>query len=343
MEEDVNVRKKVELILGGGVRLPEGYILPFRVSRSTAGPGAGASSAVFSFNGYRVKKSISYDSGEFILSENGDRLSMTRNGEPFLEEVSIEPVVFHSPEQAFFNLDQRCIYHCAFCVSPLLSKELDKGLSDDDIVKLTKDAMREHKVVSASLTSGVAGSIDETVDRFVSCVSKLRKEFPELPIGVEPYVSKKEHVKALKEAGATEIKLNIQSPRKEIFEKVCPELDHDNIIEMLLYSVEVFGKGKVTSNMIFGMGETDSELEEMFELFCSKGIIPTVRSLRINSTNRIALGLAIGDQPPVDPDRIIRLARMQKEKLAEYGLDTRDCRTMCIECGCCDIVPFRDL
>ncbi|AIZ56545.1 lipoyl synthase, organellar chromatophore [Candidatus Methanoplasma termitum] len=343
MEEDVNVRKKAELILGGGVRLPEGFVFPFRVSRSTAGPGAGSSSAVFSFYGHRVKKSISYDSGEFVLIENDGILSMTRGGEPFLDEVRIEPVVYHSPEQAFFNIDQRCMYHCAFCVSPLLGKELNKRLTDNDIVRMTKEAIGKQKVVSVSLTSGVADSVDKTVDRFVSCVSKLRKEFPELPIGVEPYVSKKEHVRALKEAGATEIKLNIQSPNRKIFEKACPDLDYDRIIELLLYSVNVFGPGMVTSNMIFGMGETDEEIEDMFEFFCSRGIIPTVRSIHINSTNSSALRSTIGEQPAVDAERIMRLARMQKRKLAEYGLDTRNCHTMCIECGCCDIVPFRDI
>jgi len=343
MEEDLNIRKKAELTLGGGIKLPKDFVFPYRISRSTAGPGAGSSSAVFSFGKHRVKKSISYDSGEFELVEKNGILSLSRNGSIFLEEVKIEPVVYHCPEQAFFNLDQRCIYNCAFCVSPLLSKDLDKGLSDEDIVRMTKKAICEQKVISVSLTSGVFGSVDKTVERFVSCVSKLRKEFQELPIGVEPYVSNKEHVKALKDAGATEIKLNIQSPNREIFEKVCPELDYDNIIEMLIHSVEVFGVGKVTSNMIFGMGETDEEMENMTEFLSSKGVIPTFRSLRINPMNQNSLASVIGRQPPVDADRVIKLAKMQKEKLVSYGLDTRDCRTMCIECACCDLVPFRDL
>ncbi|MDR0508636.1 MAG: radical SAM protein, partial [Candidatus Methanoplasma sp.] len=223
-------------------------------------------------------------------------------------------------------------------------KDLDKGLSDEDMVRMTKEAISDgQKVVSVSLTSGVFGSVDETVERFVSCVSKLRKAFPELPIGVEPYVSGKGHIRALKEAGATEIKLNIQSPNRAIFEKVCPELDYDNIIEMLLYSVDVFGYGKVTSNMIFGMGETDEEIEKMTEFLCSKGVIPTFRALRINPMNHDHLVSAIGRQPPVSADRAVKLARMQKEKLSAYGLDTRECRTMCIECTCCDLVPFRDL
>ena len=339
----MNVRKKAELALGGGIKLPEGFVFPYRISRSTAGPGAGASSAVFSFGGHRVKKSISCDSGEFELVDTDGRLSIRRNGAPFLEEVKIEPVVYHCPEQAFFNLDQSCIFHCAFCVSPLLSKDLNKGHTDEDIVRMTGEAVSVQKVVSVSLTSGVAGSIDETAERFISCVSKLRKEFPELPIGVEPYVSDKEHIRALKEAGATEIKLNIQSPNRAIFERICPDLDYDNIIEMLLCSADVFGPGKVTSNMIFGLGETDGEIEEMTEFLCSKGIIPTVRALRVNEMNRDALELAVGRQPPADPDRAIRLARMQKEKLTAHGLTTKECRTMCIECGCCDIVPFRDI
>ena len=343
MEEDLNIRKKAELTLGGGVRLPKDFVFPYRISRSTAGPGAGSSSAAFSFGGHRVKKSISYESGEFELAEENGRLSMTRNGIPFLEEVKIEPIVFHCPEQAFFNLDQRCIYNCAFCVSPMLSKDLDKGLSDEDMVKMTKKAAGEQKVVSVSLTSGVFGSIDKTVERFVSCVSRFRKEFPELPIGVEPYVSDKRHIRALKEAGATEIKLNIQSPDREIFKRICPELDYDNVIEMLLYSVGIFGAGKVTSNMIFGMGETDEDIEKMTEFLCSKGVVPTFRALRVNPANKDNLISAIGEQPPVNADRAIKLARMQKEKLTAYGLDTRDCHTMCIECACCDLVPFRDL
>ncbi|MCL1979407.1 MAG: radical SAM protein [Methanomassiliicoccaceae archaeon] len=343
MEEDLNVRKKAELILGGGVRLPKDFVFPHRVSTSTAGPGAGSASAVFSFGGHRVKKGISYGSGEFELAENGGLLSMRRNGEPFLEDVRIEPVVFHCPEQAFFNLDKKCIYNCAFCVSPMLSGDLDKGLSDEDIVRMTKDAVNGQKVVSVSLTSGVFGSVDETVERFVSCVSKLRKEFPALPIGVEPYVSKREHVNALKDAGATEIKLNIQSPSETIFKNVCPELDRDNIIDMLQYSIGVFGRGKVTSNVIFGMGETDEEIKKMTEFLCSKGIIPTFRALHRNPMNSGPLMTAIGRQPPADADRVIKLAYMQKEKLSAYGLDTRSCRTMCLECACCDLVPFRDL
>ncbi|UAL08278.1 MAG: radical SAM protein [Candidatus Methanogranum gryphiswaldense] len=342
MEEDL-IQKKAELILGGSVKIPEDFEFPFRVSHSTAGPGAGYGSLVFAFDRFRVKKSISFDKGDFELVVKDKSYAMTKNGKPFLNKVELKPVVYHCPEQAFFNLDQRCIYHCAYCTSPLLDESTFKGLTDDDIVFKVKDAVSKQKVVSVSLTSGVAGSVDDTVDRFVSCITALRNEFLKMPIGVEPYVSTKEHVEMLKQAGATEIKLNLEAPTKSMFLKVCPELDYDNIWVLLEYAVNVFGKGKVSSNIIFGMGETDQEIEDCFEKLCSMGVVPTVRALRQNAMNKENLKKAIGQQPPITSERVIYLANLQKRIMEKYHLDTRSFHTMCIECTCCDIVPFKDI
>ena len=104
MEEDL-ILAKAELISGGAVSVPKGYRFPVRLSRSTAGPGAGNRSVVFSFNGMRVKKSVS-DDGEFCFDPEMNVIS--RDGGIVAMDVSIVPVAFHCPEQAFFNLDQRC-------------------------------------------------------------------------------------------------------------------------------------------------------------------------------------------------------------------------------------------
>ncbi|MCL1983991.1 MAG: radical SAM protein [Methanomassiliicoccaceae archaeon] len=352
MEEDLTdpesgltdrlVRKKAQLILGGDVLLPEGYRMPYRISRSTAGPGAGKRSAVFAFGGMRVKKGISYGSGDFELKDENGRLSLTRNGVPFLDRVDIVPVVFHSPEQAFFNLDQRCIYNCRFCTSPLLKGDATRTLSDDNIVKMIRDAMNDHNVVSAALTSGVVGSVHDTVNRMVSCVRAIRAAFPHIPIGVEPYVDAIEQIEALKQAGADEIKINLETPRRDIFERICPELDHSAVLEMLRASVKIFGPGKVTTNLIFGIGESDGDLENCMEMLASFGCVPGLRAVRVNEMNEKNLKDA-GIVPGITEERMIRLADIQKRILNEYSLTTRTFRTMCFECGCCDLVPFRDL
>ncbi|MDR3205504.1 MAG: radical SAM protein [Candidatus Methanoplasma sp.] len=343
MEEDVNLRKKAELSLGGGIRLPKGFVMPYRLSRSTAGPGAGSSSAVFAFGKYRVKKGVSYDSGEFELHDEGGVLSLTRNGEPFLNGVDIKPVVYHCPEQAFFNLDQRCMYNCAFCASPRLDRNATKGLTPEGIVGMVKDAMVSKTVGSVSLTSGVVDSVDDTVRRMADAVYAVRSEFPDMPIGVEPYASCAEHIRILKEAGADEIKMNLETATEAIFRKVCPELDRDGIFRLLSSAVDIFGRGRVTSNIIFGLGETDAELKEILEDLCGMDVIPTLRALRYNAYNGESLKAAIGDVPKVTPDRALSTARMLKDCLERYDLDSGGCRTMCIECTCCDLVPFRDI
>lgn len=342
MEEDLN--RKAILTLGGGVLLPKGFELPYRISRSTAGPGAGFGSFAFSFNGYRVKKSVSYESGEFELHQRDDgSLYLTRHGEPFIDDITIEPVVRHCPEQAFFNLDPRCIFHCAYCNSPLLDMSEDKHLSTEKIMEMLDESVSMYDVKAVSFTSGVVGSVDATVDRFVDVVRAVRGRYPDIPIGVEPYVSTREHILMLKDAGADEIKLNLETPRKDIFEKVCPDLDLNGIWSLLKDAVDIFGKGKVISNIIYGMGETDADLSDVMDSLCSMGVIPGLRALRTNGINSIQLTDAIGVPEPITSERALGLARMQKEIMKKHGLTSLSSHTMCMECGCCDLVPFRDL
>ena len=342
MEEDLN--RKAILTLGGGVLLPKGFELPYRISRSTAGPGAGFGSFAFSFNGYRVKKSVSYESGEFELHQRDDgSLYLTRHGEPFIDDITIEPVVRHCPEQAFFNIDPRCIFHCAYCNSPLLDMSEDKHLSTEKIMEMLDESVSMYDVKAVSFTSGVVGSVDATIDRFVDVVRAVRGRYPDIPIGVEPYVSTREHILMLKDAGADEIKLNLETPRKDIFEKVCPDLDLNGIWSLLKDAVDIFGKGKVISNIIYGMGETDADLSDVIDRLCSMGVIPGLRALRTNGINSIQLTDAIGVPEPITSERALGLARMQKEIMKKHGLTSLSSHTMCMECGCCDLVPFRDL
>ncbi len=344
MEKDL-IFKKATLALGGGIKLPEGFELPVRVSHSTAGPGAGNNAVAIGFNGLRVKKGVSYEKGEFELHvEKDGHFSLTHNGEPFLDEVVLEPVIHHCPGQAFYTLDPRCAYNCAFCASPRLPKSDFKGTSDEEIAENTKKEYNEGKIISVALTSGVYdGDVQKEIDHFVSCIKAIRAAVPDIRIGIEPYVQTEEQVKQLKDAGADEIKLNIQTATPELFSKVCPDLDRDSIVNCIKAAVSIFGPGRVTSNIIFGMGETHEELVNCMESICRLGALPTVRSLRYNAYNGESLKNAIGTPAKVTPEEMLEVARIHKEILNKYGMNTNTFKTMCLECGCCDIVPNRDL
>ena len=336
MEEDLILAKAI-LASGGAVQIPEGYRIPVRISRSTTGPGAGSRSVVFSFGGMRVKKAISTESGEFVFDP--EKRTLSKDGGIIADGVSIIPVAFHCPEQAFFNLEQRCKFDCLFCSSPLLERDATKGLDADRIVSMIKES--KDTVESVALTSGVKDSVEATVDRMAECVSRLHKEFPDRPIGVEPYVDDTEQIDILHEAGASEIKINLETATDELFKVFCPSLDRFNIFNMLAHAVKVFGKGKVSSNIIIGLGETDEDVIGIVERLCSMGVTPTIRGLRVGKhTSDI---LAENHAKPPSPQRMIDIAKMVKQKLTDHDLDTRTFDTMCLRCTCCDLVPFIDL
>lgn len=341
MEEAL--RRKAVLTLGGAVRLPEGFEPPCRISHSTAGPGAGFGSAVFAFDGYRVKKTVSHESGEFelVVGKRG-RLSLTRRGRQFIPRVEIVPVVRHCPEQAFFNLDPRCMYRCAFCNSPLLDPSEDKHLSTERIMEMLEESLSQYRFKTVAFTSGVVGSVGHTVDRMADAVRAVRETYPKMTIGVEPYITEPGQIAQLREAGANEIKINVECATRDIFERVCPDLDYDNTFAMLREAGVHFKKGKVASNILYGLGETDQDIDMTLERLCRMNVLPGLRAVRINDLNRDRL-LAAGvpDERPTVL-RALFLAGLQKSAMKRHGLNPERFHSMCFSCACCDLVPFVD-
>lgn len=339
-----SAHKKATLIAGGAVKLPSDMHLPFKASRSTAGPGAGSTSIVFCFEGLRVKKSISREDGEFELLTGPDGYSMLHRGVPFIEKVELQPTIYHCPEQAFINLHQECIFDCKFCTSPRLPRNSTKDLDQEKVLRMIKDVMGQKDLVAISITSAVVGSAERTLDEMVEIVKRVRQMVgSDMPIGVEPYVSVLKDIDRLKQAGANEIKLNVETFDREIFEKVCGEMDIDWIMQALEHAVKVFGRSKVTTNIIFGLGETDENVLEGVERLAKMGIVPSLRPLRINDINRKPLTDSLGPLDPVTPERIVHLSQLAKGILSRYHLSPLDYQTMCHRCRCCDLVPFVDI
>jgi len=346
MEEAVSVgaRKKAILLSGGPIKVAPDLRLPFRPSRSTAGPGAGSVGIVIAFQGHRVKKVISKEKGDFELVVGEGGYALMKDGKVFLDEVEVQPTLFHSPEQAFFNIETQCIYDCKFCTSRKLEKQVTKNLTPDKIVSMIIEASKRTDFKAVALTSAVVENPKATIEKMIYIVRQVRDCLgQDLPIGVEPYVDDLKDIDRLKKAGADEIKLNLESYDREIFQKVCGELDITWVFKALEHAVEVFGKGKVCSNIIVGLGESDRNVLEGVEALAKIGVVPTLRPLRVNDINRQALTEALGEVIPVEEERLLRLARAHKRILLEHGLTTLSFKTMCHACTCCDLVPFRDL
>ena len=336
-------KRKAELLAGGPVKIPKDFRLPFLSSRSTAGPGAGSIGVVFAFGNTRAKKSISRESGEFDLVDSDGKLSMFRGGKRFIAEVELVPTLLHAPFQAFINIDHECIMDCKFCASPRLAHGITKDLTDEKIVAMVRDASKRDGFESVAFTSAVPESPGMTVKRMAGLVKKVRDMLPGVPIGVEPYATRPDEVEWLKDSGADEIKLNIESFDRDIFEKICPNRDLDAILHAINHSCEVFGPNRVCSNIIFGLGETDETVIEGTKVLANMGAVATLRALRRNEFNIRELEGCLGPLVPVTADRMLSLAKEQKKVLKSHGLTPLRFKTMCHSCLSCDLVPFWDV
>ena len=335
--------KKARLLAGGPVRIPKDFRLPFLPSRSSAGPGAGSTSVVFSFGNTRAKKAISRDQGEFDLHMRGSVMEIRLDGETFIDEVGLVPTLYHAPYQAFINIDSACVMDCRFCATPRLNESATKNLTDERILEMVAEASKKQGFQAVSFTSGVPTTPAMTVKRMAGLVDATRRMLPSSPIGVEPYATRPDEVDVLKEAGADEIKLNIESFDRDIFEKVCPKRDYDTILHMIIHASEVFGRNRVSSNIIFGLGEEDESVLEGAKVLANTGAVATLRALRKNQYNITELERVLGHLEPVTAERMLHLAREEKKILSSHGLSTLTFKTMCHTCLSCDIVPFWDV
>ena len=331
----MNAIKKAKLLEEGKIQVPNGLIDTYSFQRS--GPLAGRRAVILEFEGIRVKLEISRKS-KYTLHKNGKNYSIVDEDGIFIKNVKIIHAPGGAPNQVFLNIENRCIFNCAFCES--CSKAVDEERLMRFITKLVENGSCE----TIALTTGVFPSVESSIKRLCRFVLNLRKKNKDIPIGVEAVVNKKEQIDAIKESGADEIKINVQLPRKDLFDAICGYASYDSIYSFLEHAVDVFGEGKVTSNIIYGLGEREEDILETLERLASAGIVATLRKVRLSEVNADRIKKKIGRSPKkVNYDKILRLALNHKNILKKFGLTTKTFKTMCLPCACCDLVPFIDV
>ncbi|HIH75534.1 MAG TPA: radical SAM protein [Methanosarcina sp.] len=303
-----------------------------RARGSTAGPGAGTSSVFFRAGENRVRLSINKDSPLSIAAAKDEgQVTILYEGKE-LVRGKLEPAPAHCPEQAFITLCERCIFDCKYCPVPKLQGHV-KG--EEEVLSIVDDVLRTGTLKAISLTSGVETSVEGEVERVLKLLPALKKY--NVPIGVSVYPTEGCSRKFY-EAGAAEVKYNIETMDREIFQKVCGDLSLDYILDRLKEAVEVFGKNRVFSNFIIGLGESDDSVREGIETLAKIGVIPVLRPV---NPHPLRSGDCFTERP--SPERLLKLAKMEAEILKKYGLDPSLAKTMCLKCTGCDLVPFVDL
>ena len=323
---------KAFLIAEGGVDIDEQVL--GRITTPASGPGAGLTSFFLRFDGHRVRLGVKHGS-RLKASLEGDQVVISDAGKEVVRGY-LEDAIAHCPEQAYITVSEVCVFDCQFCPVPLLGgtvkerREVEKAIE-----QILADPKLSGKLRAIALTSGIEESTQSEVERIAVIVHALKERF-DLPIGVSVYPTPTS-TKLLKEAGAEEIKYNVETMDRNLFEKMCPGLSLEFILEELKDAVEVFGRNKVFSNLIVGLGEDDDSIINGLEELTSMGVIPMLRAA-VEHPLRAQAGIR---RP--DPERLLRLARKERELLDKHGLRADVAQTMCAPCTGCDLVPHRDV
>jgi biotin synthase-related radical SAM superfamily protein len=331
MERGLTAETKALLISIGSAAVDPSLLSDELRTKATAGPGAGGTSFFISSGSHRVRLSLNPDSPLKVVPWK-DGIAVKKEGN-VIAFGTFELPLCHCPKQAYITVSERCIYDCKFCPVPVLNGRVK---TIDEIVSMVEEARNAGDVTAISLTSGVAESPEKEVKYMVKVVQALSERF-ELPIGISVYPTATSS-EDLRAAGASEIKYNVETMDPAIFGRVCPGLSLDYILSSLENAVTVFGRNRVSSNFIIGLGESDECVGSGIERLASIGVIPNLRPI---SAHPLRKGQIIVERP--SSYRLLLLTRLNKAALDRHGLSVLEAKTMCLPCTGCDLVPQRDL
>jgi len=156
-------RLKAELIAAGRVSVPKELLAGYRLSKSTAGPGAGGTSLALGWKGsdgrqHQVKLAVAPEAGvtapiTLEVAEGGELEIRRADGSIAVTDVWLIPIVMHAPDQAFINLSGECIYECAFCNTHKMEPGKRKIITPDRWVALVAEAHSKRPFDALAITS----------------------------------------------------------------------------------------------------------------------------------------------------------------------------------------------
>ena len=233
---------------------------------------------------------------------------------------------------------QKCIYwgtqeQCGFCGIELTRGEQTIPVKTPAQLAEVCTAARDHDhAVDVTLTTGSLNRRDRGAIYISRCAYAI-KEASGLPIQVqfEPPddLAVLQHVH---DAGVDAVGIHIETFDPEVLARVAPgkaQCGVDGYFRCWERAVEVFGRGRVSTYVILGMGERRDVTLAGCERAIRLGVYPFVVPLR-----PVPGTLMEGVAPP-DPDYVAHVYRAVSALLADHGLDHVEAVAGCARCQAC--------
>ncbi len=205
-----------------------------------------------------------------------------------------------------------CIANCAFCPQArgslssrsLLSRVLWPDYATEEVVEGLK---QQDGIISRVCIQAVnyPGFFDDVL-------ALLRKvvEAADLPVSLDTIPLNRDQMETLRDAGLDRISIPLDAATPELFDEVKGRsaggpYTWEGHLEALGAAVEVFGEGRVFTNLIVGLGETEEEAMGLVQRLVEAGVITALYAFTpVEGTK-----LADRPQPNLNAYRRIQLAR----------------------------------
>lgn len=139
---------------------------------------------------------------------------------------------------------------------------------------------------------------------------KMIKERTNMPISISCQPLVKENMKLMAEAGVDRIGIPLDAATRELFDRIKGgsaggPYKWERQFELLHDAVGIFGRGKVSTHLIVGLGETEQEMIGMIQKCVDIGVLPALFAF----TPIFGTELEGRSQPPIEKFRRIQVAR----------------------------------
>lgn len=210
--------------------------------------------------------------------------------------------------------DGKCLANCGFCPQARQSRSRADMLSriswpvfaTMQVLSKIEEAAEKGKIRRVCLQALNYPEVFTHLQALVEAIFQRAK----IPISVSCQPLNFEDIKRLAVAGAERIGIPIDAATEEVFDKVKGASAKGPYhmrkqLALLEEAVKVFGRRRVTTHLIVGLGETELEMVRMIQKCVDMGVLPALFAF----TPVSGTALENWKQPPIQQYRRVQMAR----------------------------------
>ncbi|MGQ9529886.1 MAG: radical SAM protein [Candidatus Bathycorpusculaceae bacterium] len=208
----------------------------------------------------------------------------------------------------------KCTANCSFC-----PQARESSSRSDMLSRVSWPAFTTEKVFDKLEMAVVEGKIKrvcfqalnypKVFTHLIALIREIRQR-ADVPISVSCQPQNTHHIRELAEAGVERIGIPLDAASEELFDKIkgfaaVGPYDWKNQFKLLSEAVKIFGRGKVSTHLIVGLGEDERQMVETIQKCVDMGVLPALFAF----TPISGTALERVPQPPIQSYRRIQIAR----------------------------------